>query len=314
MLRPMLAVAGALPEDAQRWAYEVKWDGVRALADVHGGAVRLTSRAGNDVTGGYPELAELGVQVDDALLDGEVVALDPATGRPSFGLLQERMHVRDARRAAQLAADVPVTYLAFDVLRLYGVDLTARPWQDRRGVLERIGLDGPAWATPPAFDDGAATLEASRALGLEGVVAKQRASPYRPGTRSPDWVKVVHRETQECVVGGWRAGEGGRAATLGALLVGVHDAAGALRFAGRVGSGLTDRGLTELRGRLAVLERPTSPFADPVPALDARGTTWVAPELVVDVEHLGWTRADRLRAPVFRGLRSDRSPEEARRG
>jgi bifunctional non-homologous end joining protein LigD len=310
----MLATAGPLPEGAQ-WAYEVKWDGVRVLADVGRSAersdadVRLWSRAGNDVTAGYPELAGLAGEVEDALLDGEVVALD-GSGRPSFGLLQERMHVRDPARVAGLVGEVPVTYLVFDVLRAYGVDLTGQPWSQRRGVLERMQLAGPSWATPDAFDDGAATLAASRATGLEGVVAKRRTSRYLPGLRSPDWVKVAHRSTQECLVGGWRPGEGHRAA-LGALLVGVLDKAGTLRYAGRVGSGLTERSLADLVRRLPRLVRAAPPFADPVPALDAAGARWVAPRLVVDVEHLGWTRAGRLRAPVYKGLRPDKLPAEA---
>ena len=170
-LRPMLAVAAALPEGPQ-WAYEFKWDGIRALADIRGGRQRLYARSGTEITVAYPELAPLAQQVGDALLDGEVVRLGES-GQPSFTALAERMHVRDPHRAAQLAASVPVTYMIFDVMRLDGADLTGRPYRSRREALEALGLGGARWAVPPVFADGAATYEAAGENGLEGVVAKR---------------------------------------------------------------------------------------------------------------------------------------------
>src|SRR5215475_1095031 len=171
---PMLASAGPLPT-GPGWAYELKWDGVRALVDVSPAGMRIVSRRGNEVTPAYPELAGLAQVAPDVLLDGEVVAF--REGRPSFAALQTRMHVRSTAAARRLAAQTPVMYLAFDVLRLYGVDLTARPYTERRATLERLGVDGPQWTVPPSFDDGPATLAAAEQHGLEGVVAKRLAAP-----------------------------------------------------------------------------------------------------------------------------------------
>src|SRR3954452_14543251 len=241
----MLAVpaerVGGLPLDGSGWAYEVKWDGMRVLADVQDGRVRLWSRRGNDVTVAFPELAGLAAAHADVLLDGEVVVL--RSGVPSFSALAERFHVRDARRAAALAASAPATLIAFDVLRLYGVDLTGRPWQERREALERLGPSGTAWQLSPVYDDGTALLEATREQGLEGVVAKRRASLYREGARTGDWVKVAHQRVDSCVIGGWRPETDDRV-RVGALLLGLWsggaDGPGrrVLRYAGKAGSGL----------------------------------------------------------------------------
>jgi ATP-dependent DNA ligase len=207
-LRPMLATAGTLPTDDDAWAYEVKWDGVRALVAVDGGRLTITSRNGNDVTSSYPELADLGRQLGStsALLDGEVVALDPA-GRTDFGRLQSRMHV--ARPSAALRRDTPVQLLLFDVLHLAGASLLERPYDERRAALEGLGVQGEHWSVPPAFlGGGAAVLEATRAQGLEGVVAKRRSAPYLPGRRSDDWRKLKHVHRTSAVVAGWKPGEG----------------------------------------------------------------------------------------------------------
>lgn len=201
----MLAVSGELPT-GQGWAYELKWDGVRAIAVIRGGRLRLYARSGAEITTAYPELASLAGAVPEAVLDGEVVVLD-AAGRPSFLALAERMHVRDRERAAQLAATVPVTYMVFDLLSEAGEELTDRPYERRREALERLLPAGPRWLVPPQFTDGPATLAAADEHALEGVVAKRLGSRYRPGQRSPDWVKVKRDETDEFVVGGWRPGE-----------------------------------------------------------------------------------------------------------
>ncbi len=254
-MRPMLAVAGSLPEGPD-WSYEMKWDGVRALADVTAEGLRMTSRSGSEVTVAYPELHGLAEAAEDALLDGEVVAF--ADNRPSFAALQPRMHVRNTAQARRLAGSTPVSYLIFDVLRLYGVDLTDRPYAERRATLDRLALDGPHWAVPPTFDDGPATITACRAQGLEGVVAKRLRSPYRPGVRSPEWVKVRLSRGQEFVVAGWQKGSGGRTGSIGALVLGYYED-GAPVYAGQVGSGFTDASLDLLADGLLPL--PTRPSA-----------------------------------------------------
>lgn len=303
----MLATAAdpvrGLPDDGAEWAYEAKWDGIRVLADLHGGQVRLTNRRGSDVTVAYPELAGLAGAHPDALLDGEVVVL--RRGVPSFPAIAERMHVRDPRRAAGLAAAHPATLIVFDVLRLYDVDLTARPWSERREVLERLAASGQAWQLSPVYDDGPALLAATLEQNLEGVVAKRRTSKYLPGVRSPDWLKLAHRRTRTCVVGGWRP-EVTDLGRIGALLLGLPADGGGLRFAGRVGSGIAAVAAQEQLAPLLVARtRPRSPFTTAVPREDARGAAWVEPSLLVEVRHLGHTEGGRLRQPVFLGVRSD---------
>ena len=299
--------ARGLPADGAIWAYEVKWDGIRVLADLSDGALRLVSRRGNEVTAAYPEFATLATAHPDALLDAEVVVM--RGGVPSFEAIAERMHVREPRRAAALAAAAPATLIVFDVLRLYGVDLTSRPWEQRREVLERLSASGRAWQLSPVYDDRDALLAATLEQHLEGVVAKRRSSRYTPGARSADWVKLAHRRTQTCLVGGWRP-EVSDDRRIGALLLGVPAGpgprAGTLRFAGRVGSGLASATAQEqLAPLLRARHRPASPFADPVPREDALGTTWVEPGLQVEIRHLGHTEGGRLRQPVFLGVRLD---------
>jgi bifunctional non-homologous end joining protein LigD len=305
---PMLAVAGPLPPDDDRWSFEVKWDGVRVLAAVEGGRVRLTSRNRNDVTTSYPELRGLGEQLGSrqVLLDGEVVAF--SGGRPDFGLLQSRMHV--ARPTPTLLRDVPVTLLLFDVLHLEGRSLLAARYDERRAALDALGLGGPHWSVPPAFaGTGQAVFEATRAQGMEGVVAKRRDSRYEPGRRSECWVKVKHVRRQSAVIAGWKPGEGGRAGRIGSLLLGVQGEDG-LEFAGHVGTGFTDSTLRLLAERLEPLRRDTSPFAGAVPREHARSAVWAEPRLVCEVEFPAWTRDGRLRHPSFQGLRDDLDPAD----
>jgi bifunctional non-homologous end joining protein LigD len=315
-MRPMLA--SATPEGSDEasvptvpsgpeWLHEVKWDGMRVLVDAHDGQVRLTARSESTVTVAFPELAPLGDLLPDALLDGEVVAM--VDGRPSFRALAERMHVQDRRRAERLAATRPVVLMVFDILRLYGVSLLDRPLEERRATLERLDLDGQHWQVPPAYDDGAALVAATREQGLEGVVSKRRTSTYQPGRRSRDWVKLAHRRVQSCLVGGWRP-ETGSQTRIGALLLGVPDPSGALTFAGRVGSGIGGPAQEQLTDRLLPLARATSPFAEALDRADAAESRWCEPEVVVDVRYLGRTEAGRLRQPTYRGLRPDLSASE----
>ncbi|MGV8966163.1 MAG: non-homologous end-joining DNA ligase [Cellulomonas sp.] len=299
MLATRAADTAGLPTGPE-WVFEVKWDGVRLLADTGGDGLRLLSRSERDVTVAYPELSGL-AEIQGALLDGEVVAM--VDGAPSFAALAERMHVRDAARARALAGRDPVSYVVFDVLRLYGVDLTRRPFDERRATLERLELPSRVQISP-VYDDGADLWQVTREHGLEGVLAKRRTSTYQPGRRSSDWVKAAHRSVRTAVVGGWRAESTG-SGRLGAVLLGAPDAAGDLRYLGRAGSGLTDRVARELTRSLAPLAQQASPFCEPVPAADARGAHWCRPSLLVDVRYLARTPTGRLRHPVLRGVRDD---------
>jgi bifunctional non-homologous end joining protein LigD len=312
----MLATSGALPPDDGAWAYEVKWDGVRALVAVEDGSLRLTSRNGNDVTASYPELAGLTAALGrrPALLDGEVVAFHD--GRSDFGRLQSRMHV--GRPPAALLRATPVTLLLFDVLHLDGRALLDEPYDLRRSALASLGLDDAQgdgapgaesrWQVPPAFlADGQAVLDATRAQGLEGVVAKRRDSRYLPGRRSDCWRKVKHVRTTSAVIAGWKPGGGARSGRIGSLLLGVAGPAG-LEYAGHVGTGFSDATLAQLAELLAPLRRATPPFAAAVPREHARTAVWVEPALVCDVDYTEWTRDGRLRHPSYKGLRDDVDP------
>ncbi len=303
-MRPMLATRGTHVPTGEEWVHEVKWDGMRVLVDVRDGRLRLTSRNENDVTVSFPELH--GLPGDDLLLDAEVVAF--LDGIPTFGALQERIHVGNAKRAAALAERNPVTLLAFDLLRLEGRDLTREPLDARRDLLTALGLDDVAWQVPPVYDDGAMLFQATLDQGLEGMVSKRRSSRYEFGARSPHWLKFPHRRRTSWVVGGWRP-ETGSASRLGAVLVGEPTPDGLL-YRGRVGSGIAGKVGPMLMEALAPYARQASPFADEVPRLDALGTHWVEPVLVVDVESLGLSPQQRLRQPSYRGVRPDLNPED----
>jgi len=312
---PMLAVAGSIPaardlvrRRGEAWV-EFKWDGVRAVAHWTGGVLRLRARSGTDITLRYPELSNPGaarIDADEAVLDGEIVALD-AAGRPRFSRLQERMHLTRALDIQAVAPRVPVRLYLFDVLELDGRDLTGRPLAERREALERIaGSPGPAIDVPPVAADLDAALETARALELEGVVVKDPRSPYRRGTRSEEWLKLKLTRTQSVVIGGINPGQGNREGTIGSLLLGIPDG-DRLRYVGKVGTGFGDR---ELR-RLQELLRPVdeSPFAE-VPRPQARLARWVAPEHVAEVEFSEWTPGGSLRHPRWRGLRPDLTPDD----
>jgi len=302
---PMLATKGDHVPGAG-WTHEVKWDGMRVLVDRTERGLRIWSRNENDVTVSFPELHTLAALGEDFLLDGEVVAL--GEGVPSFGALADRMHVRDANRARRLAETNPVTLIAFDVLRLDGEDLCPRPLVERRERLESMGLNDVAWQVPPTYDDGQMLLDAAEQQGLEGIVSKRLASPYRPGMRSRDWLKFPIRPTGSYVVGGFRH-ETGSTHRLGAVLVGQPTAKG-LEFRGRVGSGIAGRAGPILAEQLLPLVVPDSPFTEVLPRLDLVGTVWVEPVLVVDVQYLKLTNDGRLRQPAYRGVRTDLTPSD----
>ncbi len=305
-VKPMLARLGDLPRDDERWAYEIKWDGVRAIGYAEGGRLRLESRNGNDITPRYPELRELGraLASHEAILDGEVVAFDDS-GRPSFQKLQGRMHLTSEHAVRRLSVSDPVAYLIFDLLWLDGHSLMDLPYLERRERLIALGLQGDRWQTPAHhLGDGAALLEASRAQGLEGIIAKRRDCPYTPGRRSPNWVKVKNVRRADVVIGGWLPGEGRRAERFGALVVGFYED-DELRYAGRVGTGFDEAELRRLQTLMEPLALQASPFTGRQPP---RETRFVEPVLVATVDYGEWTQTRTLRHPVYKGLRDDIDP------
>ncbi|MGA9762101.1 MAG: non-homologous end-joining DNA ligase [Gaiellaceae bacterium] len=314
-LAPMLAqTARSLPSDERGWAFEFKWDGVRALVYLEGNRLSVLSRSGRVVTSAYPELQGLRAAMhgSDAILDGEIVALDER-GLPSFGVLQTRMNVTSAEKARRLALEHPVALVVFDLLYLDGADMLAASYRKRRGLLQSLELSGSNWHAPPFFEkDGAELLRTSHEQGLEGVVCKRMDSPYLPGRRSGDWLKIKHERVQEVVIGGWRPGTGRRSGGIGSLLVGFFEGRD-LVYAGRVGSGFNEDALDDLLKWMTPIERAESPFAGELSRAEARDVHWVEPRLVGEVRFGEWTAGNRLRQPVWRGLRSDKRPREVRR-
>lgn len=312
--KPMLATLGDLPS-GDDWSFEVKWDGVRALTRIErdGRAVRVTirSRSGGDITARYPELRGLETAVPDAALpvelDGEIIAFDES-GRPSFAELQRRMHLNDPSRAASHAADSPVTYAIFDVLEIAGEDVTGLSLEDRRKLLRRLDVSAEHVSIPAVYDDGEALLAQMAERGMEGVIAKRRASTYAAGKRGRSWLKIKAKPRQEFVIGGWTDGTGNRGSTFGALMLGYHEeGADALTYAGNVGSGFDDRALAELVEAMAPLATDKSPFSG---LARKNGNHYVLPHLVADIEYGEMTPDGHLRHPVFKGLRDDKPADQ----
>ncbi len=322
-LEPMLAKNGRIPEsDSDEWAYEIKWDGIRALGYAENGRWCMLSRRLEDVTARYPELAPIGEVLADraAILDGEVVALD-SDGRPRFQLIQSRMGLTSAAAIKARVSQTPVDYVIFDLLHLDGHCVRDLPYVRRRELLQELGLEGPRWRTPRyRHSGGAGLIEAARRQGLEGIVAKRCDSPYRPGRRSGEWVKERVWRTQEFVIGGYIPGEGRRANRVGSLLVGYYDRRAselgkgesqALHFAGGAGSGLTEELIEYLTRELGRRERSESPFDVGAPSgPKARTAVWCQPDLVCEVNWTEWTNEGTLRQPAFKGMRDDKDPRE----
>jgi bifunctional non-homologous end joining protein LigD len=308
-MRPMLARSGPLPAKEEQFGFEVKWDGIRALLYSDHGHIELRGRNGRDFTSRYPEVRALGraLGARRIVLDGEVVALDEQ-GRPSFERLQSRMHLASDSAVRRRMRDIPATYVIFDLLYLDGHATMSLSYEERRDLLERLELEGPAWRTPAYHrGQGRPLLDATRELGIEGIVAKKLDCPYTPGARASHWIKVKNVRTQDVVIGGWTLGEGGRSTTIGSLAVGVMED-GELVYCGKVGTGFTEQTLALLGRELEPLRRDSSPFSGRQPP---RGTIYVDPRLVAHVEFREWTKSGTLRAPSFKGLRPDVSPQES---
>ncbi|WP_040165035.1 ATP-dependent DNA ligase [Microbacterium gorillae] len=309
---PALGTAAATRTGQTPWV-EMKWDGIRAIVGWDGGRVRIWGRNGTEITARYPELTAAGaltVAATSAVLDGEIVALDSAN-RPSFPLLQNRMHLTDASAISAEARRTPVSLFLFDILAA-DTDLTDLPLRDRRERLESLVAASASVAVPPVFDDVSDAWDAARALDLEGVMVKDPRSPYRAGSRSDAWLKLKLTRTQDVVIGGIRPGRGGRAGAIGSLLVGVRTPDGSLHYAGRVGTGFSDSAADALLRLLAPLGTDVNPFAD-VPAADAADAVWVEPVHVGEVEFAEWSPSEHLRHPRWRGLRTDIAASDVRR-
>lgn len=307
-LVPMLSRSGALPPDDGRWAYEIKWDGIRVLVYSTPGRMKLLTRNQNDVTSRYPELSRFtrALHHHAVILDAEVVAF--VDGKPSFEALQQRMNVGSAARIKRFAKQSPVSLVVFDLLWLDGYSVMGESYENRRELLSSLDLDAERWQTPDyATSDGAALLAATAEQGLEGVMAKRLDSKYEPGRRSQLWVKVKNSNRQEVVIGGWTGGQGKRADTVGALLVGLHEG-DELRYVGRLGTGFDEAELKRLTGLLGKLERKTSPFADDGKL--PKGAHFVEPELLAEAQFAEWTREGLMRAPRYKGLRDDKPARE----
>ncbi len=313
-IHPMLAESTEKPFDGKDWLFEIKWDGYRAVAFIENGKVRLVSRNQNELTGRYPELKDLPqfVKAKNAILDGEVVALDEE-GKPSFSLMQQRTGFRPHGKHSAPKADVPVLYYAFDLIYLDGDDWRRMPLDERKRKLASIVKAGDALRYSDHFEEhGKALFDTAQEKGLEGIVAKRRTSCYEE-RRSSDWLKIKIRQTLECVVGGFTEPEGSRA-HFGSLVLGLYDQEQRLIHVGQAGSGFNQKSLAEIWKTLQNLETKKNPFFGEVEAL--RKVGWVKPELVAEIEFTEWTggtndgAGPKLRAPVFMQLREDKEPAE----
>ena len=316
-LAPMMATLVQEPFDDDAWIFEPKWDGVRAIATCSEDETMLLSRNANDITSTYPELAKLHERLVcfDAIVDGEVVAMHK--GRPSFERLQSRINLQNERDIARVAKEIPISFIAYDLLYLDGSSLIKTPLEERKELLEElVVISDNVQVSPIVRGEGTMLYEAACAQNLEGIVAKKLNSPYRPGRRAKEWLKVKTTIEAELVVGGWSRGEGSRSSSFGSLLVGAYDEQG-LRFVGAVGTGFSEKTMDDLMPRLQALVADDMPFADDPRTMGTgrfgkpiKDPVWVEPSLVARVEFRELTSTGRLRAPSFKGLRGDVEPTD----
>ena len=315
-IHPMLATPIDEPFDGEDWLFEVKWDGYRAIAFLDHGSVRLVSRNQNDLTAAYPELRSMSecVKARNAILDGEIVALDEQ-GRPSFGLMQQRTGVGEGgRRIRRTRDDIPVVYYAFDLLYLDGYNLMQVDLEKRKELLASVlSRNDNIRRSEHYVDRGRDLFAAAAQSGLEGIVAKRRRSPYEQ-KRSRDWLKIKIAKRQECVIGGYTDPRGSRE-NFGSLVLGLYDEKGRLIHVGHAGSGFTEQSHAEMWQRLERLKTNHSPFFGKVES--TRPVHYVKPELVAEIKFSEWTHEGesgsiKMRAPVFQGLRFDKEPKECR--
>jgi bifunctional non-homologous end joining protein LigD len=318
-LPPMLAKPGSLPKNQQDYGFEIKWDGIRAIAYITDQRIILQSRNRKDITNQYPEISAIGKVLGgkQVVLDGEIVALGP-DGKPSFSALQHRMGLRSEKTIKRMTEVTPVKYMIFDILFIAGASTEELVYTERRTQLEALNLDGTAWQTPPYYPgDGQALLKTSKQLDLEGVIAKRLNSIYEAGKRTGAWIKIKNQRRQELVIAGWVSGAGRRSSRIGAILTGYYDVTAEeaaergqpqrLIYSGKVGTGFSDASLAELAAAFQSLRRPDNPFANRIPYKDAH---FVEPRLIGEFEFTEWTGHNTLRHPSFKGLRTDKEPTE----
>lgn len=315
-LHPMMATLVPDAFDDENWIFEPKWDGVRALAICQRDATALLSRSQNDITATYPEFGKLHERLvcNDAIVDGEIVTLQ--SGRPSFERLQSRINLQNERDITRMSAEVPATFIAFDLLYMDGRSLISLPVEERKELLdELIVTTDQVQVSPYTEGDGINLFHTARRMNLEGIVGKKLGCPYKPGKRVREWVKIKTIFDEDVVIGGWTPGEGSRSSTFGALLVGAYED-GELRFVGSVGTGFSEKLLSQMLPQLEALQTDVCPFVvDPRKTGGSRfgkpikNPRWVTPELVAKVEFRELTSVGKLRAPSFKGLRADKAPE-----
>lgn len=312
IVKPMLATASTLPVNSSEYCFEIKWDGLRAVLYIENNQLSVISRNLRNITNQYPELQQMlnHQNSQQLIVDGEIVALT-SDGFPSFSLLQHRMNVSSTRSIQKLSQTIPVTYIIFDILQINNTILLSYPYKERRRNLQSLQLSGSYWQTPDyKTGDGHAILQATRSLGLEGIIAKQIHSVYIPGTRSKDWLKIKFQKRQEFVIGGWVPGKGKRSGQIGALLVGYYQNRSQppplqqqLIFAGKVGTGFSQDTLNTLKKLMLPITTSSSPFTT-----NPGNAIFVEPKLIGEVEFTEWTDNQTLRHPSFKGLRFDKDP------
>ncbi|MEN6565490.1 MAG: non-homologous end-joining DNA ligase [Veillonellales bacterium] len=306
IIRPMLAKISKLPKDEDKYGFEVKWDGMRAIIYYQNQHIKILSRNQNDVTQQYPELNNIPKLNQTAIFDGEIVYFGD-NGKPSFGGLQHRMHITD-KGVGSAEKKYPVVYIVFDLLSLGERSLLNLSYVDRRERLEKLNFNSMSWQTPSyKIGSGRDLMQAVKKMGLEGIMAKRLDSLYIPGKRSGDWLKIKNKQRQEFVIGAWIPGNGNRYNEIGSLLLGYYNARHQLKYAGKVGTGFTTADLKNIKLLLQPLLMQQNPFENRIPYKDA---LFVQPNLVCEIEFTEWTLNHTLRHPAFKGLRSDKSPKE----